>query len=139
MRSLNNILKLVGIMYCAIIIKNVLQLVFGYLFTSTTDIKFYKIYNIQQSIYSLDTVIILMILYECCIYALIYFAVFLILYFITLNYGNKLLIHIIYLVIIYCLIILTVGIVKEEFNIFYLLIMIILGTLNWWLFKKWIF
>lgn len=134
MRFFKNLPKLVAIMYIFILFKNLLQLVFGYLFTSATDIKFYKIYNIQQSIYSVDIVIILMILYECLIYGFIYFGIFLFLYFIILNYGNNLFIHTIYLIVIYCLVVLAVG----GFNIFYLIIMIVLGILNWMLFKKWI-
>lgn len=121
-------------MYIFILSKNVLQLIFGYLFTSETDIKFYKIYNIQKSIYSVDTVIILMILYECLIFGYIYFGIFLILYFFILNYGNKLFIQIVYLIVIYCLIAFSV----DEFNIFYLIIVILLGIVNWLLFKRWV-
>ncbi|PIF45736.1 hypothetical protein CLU96_2747 [Chryseobacterium sp. 52] len=120
-------------MYIFILFKNALQLIFGYLFTSATDIKFYKIYNIEESIYPIEFVIILMLLYECLIYGFIYFGIFLILYFFVLTYGNKLFIHIIYLIVMYCLIVFGV----DEFNIFFLLIMIISGILNWWLFKKW--
>ncbi len=52
MKILNNLLKLVAIMYIFILFKNILQLIFGYLFSTETDIKFYKIYNIQRTVVS---------------------------------------------------------------------------------------
>lgn len=138
MRFLKNCLKLIGIMYIFILSKNFFQLVFGYIFSSETDIKFYKIYNIQKSAYTIDLIFLLMLLYECFIFVYIYFFIFLILYFVVLNYGNRLWIHLIYFSSIYVLIIFSVSNIKTEFNIFCLLIMIILGILNWWMFEKWI-
>ncbi len=133
MKVLNNLPKLVAIMYIFILFKNILQLIFGYLFSTETDIKFYKIYNIQRTVYSLDFVILLMLIYECFLYVLIYLLIFLMLYFITKRYGNKPWIHIGYFIILYSLVILMT---KDDFSIFYLIIMIIAGILNWLLFKK---
>lgn len=135
MKTLNNLPKLIAIMYIFILLKNILQLILGYLFSTETDIKFYKIYNIQKSVYTLDFAIFLMLTYEFFLFALIYLLIFLILYFFTKRCGNKLWIHTVYFLILYSLVILMT---KDNFNIFYLIIMIIAGMLNWFLFKKWI-
>lgn len=131
-------LKLIAIMYIFILSKILLQLVFGYVFSIETDIKFYKIYNIQKSIYTVDYVLLLAILYECIIFVIAYFLFFSILYFIVVKYGNKLWIHSIYFSSIYIIIIFTINNRMADFNIFYLSMMFILGILNWYLFKKWI-
>ncbi len=131
-------LKLIVIMYIFILSKILLQLVFGYVFSIETDIKFYKIYNIQKSIYTVDYVLLLAILYECIIFVIAYFLFFLILYFIVVNYGNKLWLHSIYFSSIYVIIIFAINNRMTDFNIFYLSMMFILGVLNWYLFKKWI-
>ncbi len=125
-------------MYIFILSKILLQLVFGYVFSIETDIKFYKIYNIQKSIYTVDYVLLLAILYECIIFVIAYFLFFSILYFIVVKYGNKLWIHSIYFSSIYIIIIFTINNRMADFNIFYLSMMFILGILNWYLFKKWI-
>jgi len=131
-------LKLITIMYVFILSKIILQLVLGYVFSIETDIKFYKIYNIQRSVYTIDYVLFLTILYECVIFVIAYFLFFLILYFIVLNYGNKLWLHSIYFSSIYIIIIFAINNRMTDFNIFYLSMMFILGILNWYLFKKWI-
>ena len=131
-------LKLIAIMYIFILSKILLQLVFGYVFSIETDIKFYKIYNIQKSIYTIDYVLLLAILYECIIFVIAYFLFFSILYFIVVKYGNKLWIHSIYFSSIYAIIIFAINNRMDDFNIFYLSMMFILGILNWYLFKKWI-
>ncbi|MFZ4930607.1 hypothetical protein [Chryseobacterium sp. Mn2064] len=127
--------KLIGTMYIFIFFKNILQLLFGYLFSENTDIKFYKIYAISKTPYGLDFILLLVLTYECLLFALIYFCVFSILYFITVKYGNTLWIHIVYFMSIYSVIVLATH---TEFDIYFSLIMIISGILNWWLFKKWI-
>lgn len=131
-------LKLIVIMYIFILSKILLQLVFGYVFSIETDIKFYKIFNIQKSVYTIDYVLFLTILYECIIFVIAYFLFFLILYFIVVNYGNKLWLHSIYFSSIYVIIIFAINYRMDDFNIFYLSMMFILGVLNWYLFKKWI-
>lgn len=131
-------LKLIVIMYIFILSKILLQLVFGYVFSIETDIKFYKIYNIQKSVYTINYVLLLAILYECIIFVIAYFLFFFILYFIVVNYGNKLWLHSIYFSSIYVIIIFAINNRMDDFNIFYLSMMFILGVLNWYLFKKWI-
>lgn len=135
MKSFQNILRLVIIAYIFILVKNIFQLFFGYLFTSETDIKFYKIYNIQKSNYGLDYVLILIFLYEFLIFSILYFLTFLCLYFLTSFFGNKFWMHALYLIAIYLAIIFARNEIKE-FNIPFFVIILLLSVLNWFLFKK---
>lgn len=135
MKSFQNILRLVMIVYIFILVKNIFQLSFGYVFTSETDIKFYKIYNIQKSNYGLDYVIILIFLYEFLVFSILYFLTFLCLYFLTSFFGNKFWIHVLYLIAIYLAIIFAGNEIKD-FNIPFFVIILLLSVLNWFLFEK---
>lgn len=56
MFHLKNTVILIGIMYIFLIVKNILQILFG-LLTSYTDVEPYTIYNIKQSSFSLAIII----------------------------------------------------------------------------------
>ena len=131
-----NVFKLIGIMYISISLKNILQIFLGYL-SIENDIKIYKIYNIKNTVYSLEYIFQLIIIYDYFIFAIIaYFWVFIILFFLTKKIGNKLWIHISYSLSIYLLAITYYD--PFHYNILFILIAIFLGYANWWLFKKWI-
>ena len=131
-----NVFKLIGIMYISISLKNLLQIFLGYL-SIENDIKIYKIYNIKNTVYSLEYIFQLIIIYDYFIFAIIaYFWVFIILFFLTKKIGNKLWIHISYSLSIYLLAITYYD--PFHYNILFIFITIFLGYVNWWLFKKWI-
>ena len=131
-----NVFKLIGIMYISISLKNILQIFLGYL-SIENDIKIYKIYNIKNTVYSLEYIFQLIIIYDYFIFAIIaYFWVFIILFFLTKKIGNKLWIHISYSLSIYFLAITYYD--PFHYNILFIFITIFLGYVNWWLFKKWI-
>ena len=131
-----NVFKLIGIMYISISLKNILQIFLGYL-SIENDIKIYKIYNIKNTVYSLEYIFQLIIIYDYFIFAIIaYFCVFIILFFLTKKIGNKLWIHISYSLSIYLLAITYYD--PFHYNILFIFITIFLGYVNWWLFKKWI-
>ncbi len=123
-------------MYISISLKNILQIFLGYL-SIENDIKIYKIYNIKNTVYSLEYIFQLIIIYDYFIFAIIaYFWVFIILFFLTKKIGNKLWIHISYSLSIYLLAITYYD--PFHYNILFIFITIFLGYVNWWLFKKWI-
>ena len=131
-----NVFKLIEIMYISISLKNILQIFLGYL-SIENDIKIYKIYNIKNTVYSLEYIFQLIIIYDYFIFAIIaYFWVFIILFFLIKKIGNKLWIHISYSLSIYLLAITYYD--PFHYNILFILIAIFLGYVNWWLFKKWI-
>jgi len=137
MKLSNNLLRLVGIMYIAIIVKNILQLLFGYLSNSESDIKLYKLYNLQESNYSYAFLIQLIFIYDFIFVAVfVYFPLYLILFLIVKVYGNKFWFQILYILVIYILTIYYFD--NGNVNIFFIIITILLGILNWYLFKKWI-
>jgi hypothetical protein len=132
-----NMFKLIGVMYISIFLKNILQLFLGYLFSTDTDIKIYKVYDIKKSSYTLDYVIELMLLYDFFIFVTIaYLWIYLSLYLIITLIGNKLWFHIIYTIVIYLITILFFD--HFHPNILFIIITILLGMLNWYLFKRWI-
>ncbi|RNA62667.1 hypothetical protein D1631_12350 [Chryseobacterium nematophagum] len=136
-RHLKNILKVIGIMYCAIFVKNVFQLVLGYFSNSPNDIKLYKLYNLSQSNYSYGFLIQLIVIYDFILFAIsVYFPIYLILYLLINSGGNKIGLQISYMLIMYL-------VVNYFFNngncdILFVIITIVIGLLNWFLFKKWV-
>jgi len=129
---LKNILKLIGIIYIFLVIKNILQIFFG-LFTTFTDIEMYTIYNIHDSAYSLAIIIF----YDFFAFVvMIYIWIFLFLYLLILEYKNKIWIQILYSVAIYLLAIFIFN--RGEINDWFIIISVILGISNWWMFEKWI-
>ncbi len=137
MKPLNNFLKLVGIMYIAIIVKNVFQFIFGYLSNSESDIKLYKLYNLQDSNYSYGFLIQLIFIYDFLFLAVsIYLPAYMILFFFVKIYGNKFWFHILYIMGLYTITIYFFD--NGNLNILFIIITILMGTLNWYLFKQWI-
>lgn len=137
MKRLNNIFKLTVIMYFGILSKNILQLILGYLSDSESDIKLYKLYNLQESNYSYGFLLQLIFIYDFLFLAVIfYLPLYLILYLIIIRYGNKVWLHIFYPVAIYLLVIYFFS--RSNFNDLFIFITILVGLLNWYLFKKWL-
>lgn len=136
MKLLNNIFKLIVIMYFGILSKNTLQLILGYLSNSESDIKLYKLYNLQDSNYSYGFLLRLIFIYDFLFLAIIfYLPLYLILYLFITAFGNKVWLQIFYPVAIYLLVIYFLGI--SSFNYLFIFITILVGLLNWCLFKKW--
>ncbi len=124
-------------MYIAIIVKNIFQLVFGYLSNSESDIKIYKLYNLQDSNYSCVFLIQLIFIYDFLFLAVsIYLPAYMILFLIIKVYGNKFWIQILYILGIYMLTIYFFD--HGNFNILFIITAILIGALNWYLFKRWI-
>ncbi len=137
MKLLNNIPKLIAIMYLNIAIKNILQLIFGYLFNSENDIKLYKMYNLQESSYSYNFLFQLIFIYDFLFLAImLYSPLYLILYILITKFGNKIWLQISYLISIYLLVIFLFD--KSSFSYLFIFITILIGLLNWFSFKKWI-
>ncbi len=136
MKLLNNIFKLIVIMYFGILSKNTLQLILGYLSNSESDIKLYKLYNLQESNYSYGFLLRLIFIYDFLFLAIIfYLPLYVILYLFITAFGNKVWLQIFYPVAIYLLVIYFLGI--SSFNYLFIFITILIGLLNWCLFKKW--
>lgn len=133
-----NILKLIGIMYIAIGLKNILQLLLGTLFNSEHDAKVYKLINLDMRS-TLNTklgLIELMLMYDFIVFVFIaYLWIYLILYLIINLTGNRFWFQLLYPVIVYFT---TILFIEFNPNILFILITLILGFTNWWLFKKWI-
>jgi hypothetical protein len=123
-------------MYIAIIVKNILQLVFGYLSNSERDIKLYKLYNLQDSNYTYAFLIQLVFIYDFFLAVSMYLPLYLILFLIVKTYGNKFWFQIFYILGIYLLTVCFFD--NGNFNYLFMIITILLGIQNWYLFKKWI-
>ncbi len=124
-------------MYIAIIFKNILQLVFGYLSNSESDIKLYKLYNLQDSIYSYTFLFQLIFIYDLLfLVVVLYLPLYLILFLIVKVYGNKFWLQILYVVGLYILTIYFLD--NGNFNTLFIVITVLIGMLNWYLFKRWI-
>lgn len=133
-----NILKLIGIMYISIGLKNILQLLLGTLFNSEHDAKVYKLINLDMRS-TLSTklgLIELMLIYDFIVFVFIaYLWIYLILYLVVNLIGNKLWFQLLCPVTFYFT---TILFIEFNPNILFILITLILGFSNWWLFKKWI-
>ena len=137
MKHLNNLVKVIFIMYCGIFIKNMLQLIFGYISNSPNDIKLYKLYNLHQSNYSYSFLLQLIFIYDFILLAIsVYFPTYIILYFLINNWGNKLWLQLSYIVILYLII--NYFFNSGNIDVLFLTIVITIGFFNWFLFKKWI-
>ncbi|CAA7387172.1 hypothetical protein CHRY9393_01479 [Chryseobacterium fistulae] len=124
-------------MYCAIFVKNVFQLVLGYFSNSSNDIKLYKLYNLSQSNYSYGFLIQLIVIYDFILLAIsVYFPIYLILYLLINNVGNKIGLQISYILILYLVV--NYFFNNGNWDILFVIITIIIGLLNWFLFKKWV-
>ena len=126
-------------MFISISLKNVLQIFLGTLTNYSEVTKPYRLININNRI-TFDTKIShlkLIFLYDFILFATIaYFWLFLILYLLVKKFGNKLLIHICYTIFVYIIIITYFD--PFHYNIIFIFVCIILGYVNWWMFKKWI-
>jgi len=124
-------------MYISISIKNILQLVLGHFFSSDTDIKVYKIYNLEKTVYSLKFVTLQIFVYDFIVFAsFAYSLIYLVLYSVVSLIGNKLWFHIGYTVTVYLLTVFYFD--HFQINVLFIIIALFLGYSNWWTFKKWI-
>lgn len=134
-----NIIKLIGVMYISITLKNILQIFFGTLTNYSEVAQIYRLVNLQKETSYENVVRLLYILfaYDYLIFGvLFYFWFFIILYFLIKKFGNKLSIHIFYILFIYFTIITYFD--PFHYNVLFILTSICLGYANWWMFKKWI-
>lgn len=134
---ISDLFKVFCIMYINLFIKNVLQIILGYIFTSDTNIKVYRLYNISETIYDFFYIILLILVYDFLIFVkLFYSLIFLILYIIIRIFGNKLWIHVLYSLSIYIIAITFFD--PYNYNIFFILIVMLLAYVNYFLFDKWV-
>jgi hypothetical protein len=137
MKLLNNIPKLIVITYFGILAKNILQSILGYLSNSESDIKLYKLYNLQESNYSYGYLIGLIFVYDFLFLAIIfYLPLNLILYLIIIKFGNKIWLQLFYTLGIYLITIYFFD--NGDFNYYFIIIALSMGLLNWYLYRKWI-
>jgi hypothetical protein len=134
-----NIFKLIGIMYISISLKNILQILFGTLFGYSGIAESYGLINLKQylSFEAKINIISIMMIYDFTLFTLLfYFWLFLLSYLVFALIGNKLWFHIVYSIVIYLLIIFRFD--NFRLNILFIIITIILGCANWWMFKKYL-
>ena len=134
-----NLLKLIGIMYISISLKNLLQIFFGTIIKFDGVTKPYRLINInnRSNLEAKINHLKLIFLYDYILFAFIFYLwIFVILLFLIKKFGNKLWIQISYSLSIYLLAITYYD--PFHYNILFILIAIFLGYANWWLFKKWI-
>lgn len=134
-----NMLKLVGIMYISIGLKNILQIIIGTITDYNQVAKVYSLVNLKKRL-SWDNkigLIEILLIYDFVIFAIAFYLWgFLLLYILTVVLGNKLWLHIFYAIAIYLIIILFFD--HFHPNFLFILITIFLGYANWVMFKKWI-
>lgn len=126
--------KLIGVTYIFICLKTVFQILFATVFITDGYLKFYSLR--EENIYSFKYILWFTILYDFFILSLFHIAIFLLLYYIVKIFGNKIWIQVFYISLIYS----SAMFIKEHgtFHIEYVIIPILLGLANWWMFKKWI-
>lgn len=137
--SIQNFFKLIGIMYISISLKNLLQITFGTLTGYSGVTKPYRLINLNDRS-NLEAKLIhlkLIFLYDYILFALFfYFWIFAFLLLCIRHYGNRLKIHILYFLIVYLLVITSID--PFHYNFLFILIMLIVGYANWWMFRRWI-
>lgn len=122
-----------------IFVKNLLQIFFGIIINSPAQpfdtLNLINVFNFTKD--SFEIYIFYFFLYEIIIFGgAFYLWMYVLLFFIISKFGNRITLQVLYLLLIY---IFSVQIFNDEKVAFYpVLIVIILGILNWWLFKKWI-
>lgn len=132
-------LKLIGIMYISITLKNVLQVLLGTLSNYSEVPQVYRLVNLEKEISWSNKLGLLEVLsiYDYILFAsFAYSMIYLVLYLISSLIGNKLWFQIAYTVIIYLLTIFYFDHFKVSF--LFIIIALFLGYANWWMFKKWI-
>ncbi|RNA62670.1 hypothetical protein D1631_12365 [Chryseobacterium nematophagum] len=138
MRFTEKFYKLLLIVYVFIFSKNILQIFFGIITTSPNK-QYDSLILINPLNFSNSTFIFYLlyfILYELVILGTsIYLPLYILLFFIVRRLGNKISIHILYLLILYCM---AIWLFNVEMDPFCILVIGILGFLNWFLFKKWV-
>lgn len=123
-------------MYISLIIKNILQFILGYFFSTNSDIKTYKIYNLKKTVYSFDYVLQLIFLYDFIIFGLTFYLIIcLTLYKLVTIIGNKIFLHIGFFIFVYLIVIFYID--NSKFNILFITILVPIGIFNWYLYKKW--
>lgn len=122
-------------MYISIVLKNILQILFATIFNFSEPkpiINLNEILSIEQLFLRFKLIFI----YDFILLAFtMYLTAYFLLYLFTKLLGNKLLLHIIYMLSLY-IILLFVN--RINLNLYFLIINFILGCSNWWMFQKWI-
>lgn len=126
-------------MYISITIKNILQIFLGTLFNYSEVAKPYRLINLnKEPTFELKkSMIELIFLYDFILFVLAgYFWVYVILYIIIALRGNKSWVHLLFFSTTYMI---TVTYFDPfNYNIFFIIIVIILGYVNYLLFDKWV-
>lgn len=135
MKPIINFLKLILIASITILSKVFLQIVLGTILNlKLMPYDALKLYNGTGMIFS-DILYFLFI--EFIYYFVLYYLwLYIILYFIVLKLRNKISIQLFYWLLMYNFAVLFFN--DEIVNFYSIIVVLILGTLNWWMFKKWI-
>lgn len=139
MKIIDNLPKIFSITLIFITAKSIFQFIFGTLINAPIH-PFDSLNIINGTSYSMDHFISYFyyyLLYEIIIFGTVfYFWMFVLLFFLIKKFGNKISLQILYLLIIYIFAVQIFN--NEKVDIYPVLIVILLGLLNWWMFKKWI-
>ncbi|RNA62649.1 hypothetical protein D1631_12235 [Chryseobacterium nematophagum] len=136
---IKNIMIVIGIMYISIFLKNILQISIGTLFNYDSEIKVYKPINLREESSIEDIILLskLILIYDFILFVFIfYFWTYFLLYLIITQLGNKLWFQIGYTTLFYLISVICFDYFHP--SILFILITIILGIVNWWMFKIWI-
>lgn len=126
--------KLILITYIFICLKNLLQIFYATIFITNGYLNFYSLG--EENAYSIKTIFFNICFYDFFLLFPLYISVFLLLYYIIKIFGNKIGIQVFYILLIYS----SIMFAKEHgnFHIEYIIIPVILGYVDWLMFKKWI-
>jgi hypothetical protein len=138
MKFADNIHKLLLTTIVFVFIKNILQIFFG-LITSSHNKQYDSLILINPSNFTGSTLkfyLIYFFLYELLIIGIsAYFLIYICLFFTIKRFGNKISLQILYLLFLYNIAILFFNV---EINFFCIVIVLALGLMNWYVFKKFI-
>lgn len=134
MKLIESIFRLFLIILVTILTKVFLQISFGTILqVPRKPINALELFNGKEITFSY---LIYYLMYEFFYIFLFYIWIYIILYFIIAKLGNKISIHLFYWLLIYNLAVLIFNREKVDFSS--ILIVIILGIMNWWMFKKYV-
>lgn len=120
-----------------IVVKNLLQIFFGIIVDSPAKpfdtLNIINVLNFTKD--SFEVYILYFFLYEIITFGgVFYLWMYVLLFFIISKFGNKIALQILYILLVYNFAVLIFN--DEKVNFYSIFIVIILGILNWFLFKK---
>ncbi len=136
MKSVGNYIQLVFIAVIAILIKVFLQVFLGTILNvPRKPIQALELFNGEKA--DISYYIYPLFVYEFFFHFFsFYIWIYLLLFFIVSKFGNNLLIQLGYCLVIYFLYINFLT--TDKIELFFSIILLIIGLVNWWMFKKWI-